>query len=217
MTLRNPIPVDPAADRPRAGVRIVLDAGHGGSDPGAFGPLRAGSDGTGSVFAASEKDLNLSVTLAAAEKLRALGATVILTRDGDETFDVLERARLLEKLEPDLCISLHQNSIGYTSDITKIRGTLGLWCAAGGELLADCVGRCVAASLCRNYRGTQWQALAMCRNPRFPSALIEVGFMTSVEEYEYMLSERGLEAAAQGVADGVLEYFRRMTFYAENQ
>ena len=55
----------------------------------------------------------------------------------------------------------------------------------------------------------------MCRNPRFPSALIEVGFMTSVEEYEYLLSERGLEAAAQGVADGVLEYFRRMTLYAE--
>ena len=156
----------------------------------------------------------LALALAAAEKLRELGAHVILTREEDVTFDLLERAALLEQIEPDLCLSLHQNSIGYATDITKVRGTLGLWCEAGGQLLADCVGRSVASSLCRNYRGTAWQALAMCRNPKFPSALIEVGFMTSVEEYEFMTSERGLELGARGVADGVMRYFERMAEFA---
>ncbi len=220
LMLRNPIPVDLRAERPLEGIRLVLDAGHGGDDPGAFGPVRAGAslqsdaDAASPSFSNSEKDLNLALALAAAEKLRELGAHVILTREEDVTFDLLERAALLEQIEPDLCLSLHQNSIGYATDITKVRGALGLWCEAGGQLLADCVGRSVASSLYRNYRGTAWQALAMCRNPKFPSALIEVGFMTSVEEYEFMTSERGLELGAQGVADGVMRYFERMAEFA---
>lgn len=210
VSLRNPIRADLDSDLPLSGIRIVLDAGHGGSDPGAFGPQRV-EEG----FSNSEKDLNLALTLAAAEKLRALGADVTLTRDKDVTLDLAARAALLEELKPDLCLSLHQNSMGFASDVTRIRGTLGLWCAAGGELLADCVGRAAAASLGRNFRGTSWQALAMCRNAKFPSALIEVGFMTSVEEYETMTSARGIEKGAEGIADGVLAYVKRMTGFAE--
>ena len=209
VSLRNPIETDLTSGEPLAGLRILLDAGHGGSDPGAFGPLR--SEGG---FSNSEKDVNLTLTLAAAEKLRALGAEVTLTREEDVTLGMTDRTALLEEIQPDLCLSLHQNSMGFTSDVTRIRGTLGLWCASGGELLADCVGRQTASSLGRNYRGTSWQALAMCRNRKFPSALIEVGFMTSVEEYEYMTSARGIERGAQGIADGVLEYCRRMNEYA---
>jgi uncharacterized lipoprotein YddW (UPF0748 family)/N-acetylmuramoyl-L-alanine amidase len=219
LILRNPYAADLKSDTPLDGIRIVLDAGHGGSDPGAFGPLRANSSLTDNAsdapgFSNSEKDINLALTLAAAEKLSSLGADVILTREEDVTFDTLSRAELLETLEPDLCLSLHQNSMGYSSDITKIRGTLGLFCEAGGQLLADCVGRSVASALYRNYRGTSWQALAMCRNPKFPQALIEVGFMTSVEEYETMTSEAGIERGAQGIADGVMMYFERMAEYA---
>ena len=49
--------------------------------------------------------------------------------------------------------------------------------------------------------------LAMCRNPNFPSPLVEVGFMTSPEECDFMLSG-GIEKAADGIAEGVLAYFR---------
>ena len=208
--IRNPICVNLSAPKPLKGVKIVLDAGHGGSDPGAFGPLRI--DGG---FSNCEKDLNLSLTLAVAEKLRALGATVDLLRSDDSTLDLLARAAILDEKKPDLCLSLHQNSMGYTADITRIRGTLGLWWEAGGRLLADCVGHGAASALERNYRGTEQQMLAMCRNPKFPAALVEIGFMTSVEEYEYMTSPRGKEAAAQGVTDGILAYFAKMTAFSD--
>ena len=46
----------------------------------------------------------------------------------------------------------------------------------------------------------------ICRNPKFPSTLIEVGFITNAEEYEYMLNG-GVEDAAEGIAKGVLDYF----------
>jgi N-acetylmuramoyl-L-alanine amidase len=58
------------------------------------------------------------------------------------------------------------------------------------------------------------QKLALCRNPKFPSTLVEVGFMTSVEEYEDMLSG-GVQRAARGIAEGVLEFFRRQAQWVQ--
>ena len=104
--------------------------------------------------------------------------------------------------------------MGFTSDITKIRGTLALWCMDAGRLLSDCVGKAVSSALGRNYRGAQYQMLAMCRNPKFPQALIEVGFITSVEEYELITSSSGIDRAAEGIADGVIGYFRNQSKYA---
>jgi len=205
VVLRNPTVIDFDSPTPLLGKTVVLDAGHGGSDPGAAGAANG----------LWEKDLNLRITLAAAEKLRGLGAEVILSRSEDTTVSLAERMALLEKLEPDLCISVHQNSMGYTSDITRIRGTLALWCMDSGLLLADTVGREVADSLGRNYRGNAYQALAVCRNPKFPAALIEVGFITSVEEYEHISSEAGIDAAAEGIANGVLEYYRTQAKYVK--
>ena len=183
---------------------VILDAGHGGADWGALG-----ASGT-----SNEKDLNLAIVLAAAEKLKALGADVVLSRADDTTVSLYERMDLLEALEPDLCVSIHQNSMGYSSDITRIRGTLALWCMDGGMLLSDTVGRAVAESLGRSYRGNAYQALAVCRNPKFPAALIEVGFITSVEEYEQIASSDGISSAADGVVNGILEYYKKQAEYS---
>lgn len=65
---------------------VVLDAGHGGPDPGAQGTT---PDGT----TVSEKDLTLSVTLAAADSLRNRGATVVLTRSTDALGSQIEESR----------------------------------------------------------------------------------------------------------------------------
>ena len=203
VTLRNPVMLDFDSATPLEGLRIVLDAGHGGYDNGA----------PGAKVGANEKDLNLSIVLAAAEKLRALGAEVILSRSDDTAVSLNERMELLEQLEPDLCVSIHQNSMDYSADITRIRGTLALWCMDGGLLLSDTVGRAMADSLGRNYRGNAYQALALCRNPKFPAALIETGFITSVEEYEQIAAVGGIEAAAEGVANGILDYYRKQAEY----
>lgn len=199
-SLKNPRTIDESADQPLAGIRIVLDAGHGGTDTGAKGPL-GGADGI------HEADLNLAVTLAAKDKLTALGATVILTREGDDDLSLTERMELLSSLMPDLSVSIHNNSVDYSVDITGIRGTLGLWWADSGVLLTECVADAVADALFRCELEPRQQMLAMCRNPKFPSTLVELGFMTSVEEYEFML-HGGIEKAADGIAEGILAYYR---------
>lgn len=205
VSLKNPMKTDFTSDTPLSGVTIVLDAGHGGWDRGA-----AGADPS-----MHEKDVNLAVTLAASELLTGLGAEVLLTRSDDTYVDLYQRMDFLEETEPDLCISVHQNSMGYTSDITRIRGTLALYTMDAGAMLSDAVGRSVSGVFGRNYRGSQYQALAVCRNPKFPSALIEVGFITSVEEYEATVSEDGIHTAARGISEGVLDYFRRQASYLQ--
>ena len=208
VSLNNPVKLDLTAEQPLSGVRIVLDAGHGGEETGAPGAYETGEEQI------REKDLNLSITLKAAELLEALGAEIELTRDADTTLPLTGRMAYLEQSEPDLCISIHQNSIGYTTDATRVRGTLALWCMDSGRLLADCVGPAVADALGRNFRGSQYQALAMCRNPKFPQVLVEVGFITSVEEYEKMVHGDGVTKAAEGIRDGVLAYFAAQGAFA---
>ncbi len=197
VTLRNPKTLDLKAEKPLSGITMVLDAGHGGWDNGAAGAL------TG--FA--EKDINLAIVLEAEKKLTELGAAVILLRADDTYFDLYDRMYRLEELEPDLCISIHQNSMPYSTDITKVRGTLPLYCMDSGVLLAQCVGKSIADATNRLYRDASYQMLAMCRNPKFPAALIEVGFMTNVEEYEQMANGTGISKAAQGIVDGILRYY----------
>ena len=107
--------VRPGGDRPDAEAlpdfaaptirTIVVDAGHGGSDEGAHGP-----DGT----------VEKNVTLDVARRLRAaieerLGARVILTRTGDTTVPIDERAAVANNNKADLFISLHANSSRSTA------------------------------------------------------------------------------------------------------
>ncbi len=209
ITCRNPMTVDLSRQKPLEGVRIVLDAGHGGTDRGAAGAHNE------EASPLHEKNINLAITLQAEKLLKDLGATVELTRADDTTMDLYARMDYLKASEPDLSISIHQNSMGYSADITRIRGVLPLYCADSGKLLSDTVGAGVADATGRYLRQTQYQMLALCRNPKFPQTLIEVGFITCVEEYEQMVTGRGITQAAEGVRNGVLEYFRRMNEYAE--
>lgn len=206
VTCRNPQVLNLRSQNPLSGIYIVLDAGHGGTDVGAKGALVDGF--------LHEKDLNLQIVLAAAEQLRALGADVSLIRSDDSTVSLNERMVYLEAAEPDLSISVHQNSMNYSVDITRIRGVLPLYCADSGKLLAASVGKSVADATGRLYRSSQYQMLALCRNPKFPQTLIEVGFITCVEEYEQMSTGRGIAQVAQGITIGVLEYFAAQAEYA---
>jgi N-acetylmuramoyl-L-alanine amidase len=143
-----------------------------------------------------------------------MGAEVILTRSDDTAVSLTERMAFLCDVMPDLSVSVHQNSVDYSVDVHGVRGTLGLWWADSSILLTECVSEKVAQSMFRKELMPRQQKLALCRNPKFPSTLVEVGFMTSVEEYEDMLSG-GVQRAARGIAEGVLEFFRRQAQWVQ--
>lgn len=206
--LRNPTTL-PDTDKPLEGKVIVLDAGHGGKNPGALGPLGAAEG------AMNESDFNLEIVMAAVPKLEALGATVILTRDRETEIDVPvpNRVAQLIELDPDLCVSIHQNSMPYTSDVTKIHGLVGLYWSDSGYMLTSVMGKTMSDALNKLNRSPVQQRLAMVRNPKFPSTLIEVCFITNVEEYERMMRPDSIDRIADSIADGILNYYAAQAKY----
>lgn len=99
-------PYDPA--RPL----VVIDAGHGGRDPGAIGTDAEGRD-------VSEKDITLAIALALrAELLRAGGIRVALTRSDDRILPLGHRSEIARLLEADLFLSIHADSAGTRDDVS---------------------------------------------------------------------------------------------------
>jgi N-acetylmuramoyl-L-alanine amidase len=96
-----PDPAESPAPAPRpGGWTIVLDAGHGGHDPGSIGPRGV-----------REKDVTMAVVRQLAERLgREKGVRVVLTRDGDEFVALGERTRIANREKADLFVSIHANS-----------------------------------------------------------------------------------------------------------
>ncbi|GAB4273441.1 MAG: hypothetical protein Kow0029_13140 [Candidatus Rifleibacteriota bacterium] len=86
-------------EKPLKGVSILLDPGHGGTDPGAIGPTGL-----------KESDTNLRVARYLKALLEADGAEVSLTRNGDVYLSLNQRIEIAKKLNPDLFVSIHHNS-----------------------------------------------------------------------------------------------------------
>lgn len=95
--------------------KIVIDAGHGGRDPGKVG-----------VNEIQEKDINLAIAQKIREKLEEKGITVIMTREKDETLapegsankqveDIKKRVKIIDEAAPALAVSIHQNSYHESS------------------------------------------------------------------------------------------------------
>ena len=183
-------------DQPLLGLTIILDAGHGGMDPGALGfsPNK------------NEKDLALEVALFARRRLAMLGANVIMTRTSDQTVNIYRRMDIYNEISPDLLISLHYNSLGDAQDNLRVRGYLGLYCNDSGRLLAKACSDSISSELNRFERDPRYQALAMLRSHKFPATLCEIGFITNSSEYEIATSPEGVRRSANAIAEGVLKW-----------
>lgn len=106
------LPAKPQPPVPLVMPVVVIDAGHGGVDPGAIGP-----DGT------QEKDITLSTARALRDALRATGRVrVILTRDADVFLKLSERVQVAQRSRAALFISLHADTVGSASDPALTRG-----------------------------------------------------------------------------------------------
>ncbi len=208
---RNPEKL-PETDKPLAGKVIILDAGHGGKNPGALGPLGSAEG------AINESDFNLLIVLEAEKYLADLGAEIIQIRDEECEIDVPinDRLQTLIDTQPDLVISVHQNSMPYTTDVTKIHGCVGLYWSDAGYMLTDIIGESISTALNKADRSPTKQRLAMVRNPKFPATLVETCFITNVEEYERMMKPDTVAKIAKAIADGVLDYYAAQEKYLIN-
>ena len=189
-----------------SGKTIVIDPGHGGNDSGAIGP-------TGVM----EKTVTLKVALELRRLLEAEGATVVMTRESDTTVsekgaaasDIEElgaRCAVANRIGADIFISIHADS--FTRP--EARGTTGYYYSRGsgrGQRLADCIRRNLVEQLGTPSRGTQPCNFYVVRHTDMPATLIELGFISNREEEQLLNSSEGVQRAAQGILDGIEDYF----------
>ncbi len=190
---------DPAA-LPVAGKVVLIDPGHGGADPGKTGSL--GED---------EKIINLSIARKLAAYLEAGGALVYMTRTEDETLgggtkkeDMKLRGEQIRELQPDLFVSIHQNS--YTN--SRYWGPQVFYYADSEK--SEALARKVQEQL-NIFTGSDRQHKAntdyyVLRQGQEPGILVECGFLTNPEEEKRLNDETYQKKIAWSIYSGMNAY-----------
>ncbi|WP_104548174.1 N-acetylmuramoyl-L-alanine amidase [Chroococcidiopsis sp. TS-821] len=200
LTLRHP-PVSQAKQNalPLAGIKILLDPGHGGAELGAKGP-------TGYP----EKEINLAISKLVRDQLVARGATVYMTREEDIELSLGDRVAMIDKLEPAIALSLHYNALPDGGDAMNTQGFGAFWYHPQAHNLAVFLHNYVVNKLRRPSYGVYWNNLALTRPTSAPSILLELGFMINPTEFEWIVDPQAQRNLAAAIAEGITEWFREV-------
>ncbi len=186
-----------SGDKPLTGITIALDAGHGGNDGGALG--LAGKEGP------NEKDVNMAVTIATQKWLQALGADVIMLREGDVRVELNDRLERAASARADMMISFHSNSIAANTDGTKPKGIEIYYFDQNAKKLADAIYKNLAAATGRQGRFVKLSNYRITLNGNAPAVLVEMGYMTNPQEFDQMCTKKSVYATAQAAVESVLQ------------
>ncbi len=228
---------------------VVLDAGHGGKDPGAIG----------SSARNREKDINMDITLEVGKLLKANSkdVKVIYTRSTDVFIELGRRAEIANKAKANLFVSIHTNALPKTA--RKASGvqtyTLSLRTASTNlevekrensvialegeaakkydyfpsaesnimfELMQDhdmkesvvfakTVQNEMVRTAGRNNMGVHQANLAVLRLTYMPSVLLEVGYISTPSEEQFLMSQSGRQTLAKAIYNAIVTYKAQQT------
>jgi N-acetylmuramoyl-L-alanine amidase len=180
---------------------IVIDAGHGGKDPGA-----AGTDGT------TEKILNLSVALKLEKLLNSMGINTIMTRKDDTFVELANRANIANGNYADFFLSIHFNSFSKTTngiETLYYPNVINENYTLNNRNIADIFHSELLKSTSLASRGiTARPNLVVLNKTKMPAILAELGFVSNPTEMALIKTEKYKEDAARGLAVSILKYFR---------
>jgi len=185
------------AAQPLSGVIIMLDPGHGGSDPGAMG-IAAG-------FGPDENTLNMANSVVLRNELQALGAQVLMTRTRlDQTVSLDERLHMFATSEADMFISVHHNALLESTNANTVHGAEVFFHTPMAQTLSTRILDGLVTATGRNRRQVNQGLFRVTLLSRAPSMLLEVGFMSHPVEYERLTDPNVIRQNARGIAQGIV-------------
>lgn len=184
-------------------MKIVLDPGHGGADPGAV-----------SANGAHESDLALDIARRIGHHVRAAGHEAQLTRTSDLATSLESRAKFANEWGADVLVSIHCNAATTTS----ARG-FEVWTSPGktrGDKLSDLIFDIVRDEFplmqwrCDMSDGDQDKEAKfyVLVRSKMPAVLVEVGFLSNVDDAEDMSKPEWRARMAVAIGDGILAFAR---------
>ena len=187
-------------------LRIVIDAGHGGKDPGKVG-----------INGALEKDINLQIALKLREFLEEEDVEVVLTREEDtglydenasnkKVQDMKRRVELIEETAPLLTVSIHQNS--YHEE--NVHGAQVFYYTGSekGKELAEIIQQSLLDKVdSDNKRSAKANdGYYLLKKTSTPIVIVECGFLSNSEEAQELAADYYQEKLAWAIHMGVLQY-----------
>lgn len=193
--------------------KVILDAGHGGSDPGA------------TYYGRQEKTDNLNLALAAGNLLSQQGVDVVYTRVNDMYQTPFEKAQIANNSGADYFVSIHRNAMP-TPNTASGAETLVYADSDVPALLARNVNSALEEVGFANLGVIERPGLIVLRKTQMPAALLEVGFIDNEGDNRFF--DENFDAIAQAVASGILntiyqeetavpEYYQVQTGIYQNQ
>ncbi|TCI52268.1 cell wall hydrolase [Exiguobacterium sp. SH1S21] len=182
-----------------SGAVIILDAGHGGTDPGAVGS---------SLY---EKTVVLDVTKRTEAYLRSkYGYEVRLTRSTDVYLTLDQRVQAARNLRGNLFVSLHTNAAttSAANGVETFYSTSSAHSAKSRVLATNIQSNLMGEMSGMKNRGVKTANYYVITYNTMPSALVELGFISSPQDIVHLRSEASRQRMAIGVAEGIAQYVR---------
>lgn len=182
--------------QPLKGRIIAVDAGHGGESAGALG-----------AAGFTEKDVTLMIARKVQQELTRRGANVIMTRTIDEDLSMAARKRIIMENRAEMLISIHANSVGYSSNPVEVQGSGVFYKHIAFRPLAELMYKKMLELGFTEYGLTGSFNFSLNGPTEFPNVLIETAFISNPGE-EILLSDIEFQQSmARQIADGLEEYY----------
>ncbi len=175
--------------QPESGKKVMLDPGHGGSDPGA----------SGNGF--NEKDLNLSIANYCKAYLESAGYTVAMTRDADNYISLMSRCYAANNFGADVFVSVHNNAGGGDGSEFIYYPT-----STNGKKLCDAIKPHIDA-LGQNFRRYIARDDAVVAYTKMPACIVECAFIDNATDIQIVSTDEKRKAMGEAIAKGVGDYF----------
>lgn len=187
-------------------ITIVIDPGHGGFDPG-----KVGCDG---IY---EKDVNLQIAKKLYKKLNMEGFNVVMTRNDDIALDIVadnnkkvsdmrSRVEIINKVNPDIMISIHQNS--YPDESVHGSQIFYSYKSQNGNALAEIMQdnlRKVDTSNKREAKGSK--DYYVLNKTECTGVIVECGFLSNYNETKMLENDDYQNKLVEGIKEAVIKYF----------
>lgn len=182
-------------ERPLEGIRIVVDAGHGGKELCAIGG-----------FGDSEKDINLAIAKELQIELKRRGAKVIMTRNSDIDLPLYDRVKIAKEKNAALFLSIHANAVPDGADPNTRKGTGTYYYYDQAKPLAESILSSMTTQLHTQNDKVNQKSLAVVRNTSSISVLVEVAYIINPDDYMLLLDKNFQVNCAKAISDGIEKY-----------